>query len=152
MWPGIKSHVRRCSFELLIYYMQLLNTGASTKSSSSYSTYRYNGMVHNNLISNKECLFAFPHDLSRFSFDRTVLCHPLGCTILLLLLRCLGMLYSSLGEESRAEIESAAANIWKAVREAADSIASPVERVALEFKKELGECPEQKRLVALAKS
>ena len=40
LWPGIKFHVRRCPFELLIHYMHLLNTGASTKASSSYSTYR----------------------------------------------------------------------------------------------------------------
>ncbi len=70
----------------------------------------------------------------------------------MLLLHYLGALHSSLDKESRAEVEAAAANVWKGVGEAADLITSPVEPVALEFRKELGECPEQKRLVVVATS
>ncbi len=39
LWPGIKSHVRRCPYDLLINYIQLLNAGSTAKS-SSYSTYK----------------------------------------------------------------------------------------------------------------
>ncbi len=83
---------------------------------------------------------------------RTVLCHPLGCAVLSLLLRRLGALLASLDQDSKSEVVSAAAEVWKAVGEAADGIASPVEPVALEFRAELGECPEQKRLIAVAAS
>ncbi len=79
---------------------------------------------------------------------RSALTHPLGCSVLAVCLRRLGIAYAGVEAEDRAEIEKSSSDVWKAVAEVADGLASPIEPVAMEFRREMGDCPEQKRMVA----
>jgi hypothetical protein len=122
-WPDIKQHLRRSSAELLQHYMRLLDIGSTLPpSTAKHPTY---------------------------STFKTAMGHPLGSTVVLYCLRQLGQLHAAINEEARKANTGVAADLWRAVADTTD-LASPLETVRLEYRPELGETAEQKRLISLA--